>query len=108
MKFLAVPTMAIPIYMVNHSGYRWSDYIGPCITLLDVAAFSTCALGASALFDLISDDSIRPLYLVHHLVMVFAIQGTGALIMNLPADNEPRILEVFQAIKVGLAWGKHE
>ncbi|KAL5333095.1 hypothetical protein BJX70DRAFT_403920 [Aspergillus crustosus] len=104
MKFVAVPTMALPIYLVNFGGYRWSDNIAPYITLLDLTAFSGCSLGASALFDLSNDDSIRPLYVIHHLTMVFAIQGTGALIMSLPTNNERRILEIFQAFKAGLTW----
>ncbi|KAL4880254.1 hypothetical protein BJY04DRAFT_219257 [Aspergillus karnatakaensis] len=104
MKFLAVPTMMVSLSLVHLGGYRWSDYLAPYITVLDLTAFSGCCLGASALFDLIQDDNIRPLYIVHHLVMLLAMQGTGALIMTLPTDDERRIMETFQAFKFGTTW----
>ncbi|KAL4993627.1 hypothetical protein BDV10DRAFT_189818 [Aspergillus recurvatus] len=104
MKFVAVPTMIVPICMVNLGGYTWSASLEFGITLLDITGLSGCSLAASALFDLISDDGIRPLYIGHHLAMLLATHGTTALIMTLPANNELQVLEMFQAYKVGLTW----
>ncbi|KAL5042052.1 hypothetical protein BDW71DRAFT_217302 [Aspergillus fruticulosus] len=104
MKFVAVPTMVVPICMVNLGGYSWSASLQSGITLLDITGLSGCSLAASALFDLISDDGMRPLYIGHHVAMLLATHGTTALIMTLPANNELRVLEMFQAYKVGLTW----
>lgn len=105
MKSMAAPIMLISIFMVIHGGYTWSDSFGPCVTVFDTVSLSTCLLGASALFDMIYDEGLRPLYVWHHLVMLLAIQGTLALIMSLTTSNEARLLATFEAIKVGLTWG---
>lgn len=105
MKSMAAPIMITSISMVIHGGYAWSDSFGPGVTVFDTVSLSTCLLGASALFDLIYDESLRPLYVWHHLVMLLATQGTPALIMSLPTRNEARLLATFEAIKVGLTWG---
>ncbi|KAL4747961.1 hypothetical protein BDW72DRAFT_196245 [Aspergillus terricola var. indicus] len=96
--------MIIPICIVNLGGYTWSASLKPGITLLDLTSLSGCSLAASALFDLIFDDGIRPLYIGHHLAMLLATHGTTALIMTLPTDNKLRVLGMFQAYKVGLTW----
>ncbi|OJJ60294.1 hypothetical protein ASPSYDRAFT_55908 [Aspergillus sydowii CBS 593.65] len=98
--------MIISIFMVIHGGYTWSDSFGPGVTVFDTVSLSTCLLGASALFDMIYDESLRPLYVWHHLVMLLAIQGTLALIMSLTTSNEARLLATFEAIKVGLTWAQ--
>lgn len=105
MKSLATPIMITSIFAVIQDGYAWSDSFGPGVTVLDTVSLSTCLLGASALFDLIYDESLRPLYVCHHLAMLLAIQGTPALIMSLPTSNEAQLLATFEAIKVGLTWG---
>ncbi|OJI99632.1 hypothetical protein ASPVEDRAFT_128983 [Aspergillus versicolor CBS 583.65] len=97
--------MITSIFAVIQDGYAWSDSFGPGVTVLDSVSLSTCLLGASALFDLIYDESLRPLYVCHHLAMLLAIQGTPALIMSLPTSNETQLLATFEAIKVGLTWG---
>ncbi|KAL4972870.1 hypothetical protein BDW66DRAFT_169171 [Aspergillus desertorum] len=104
MKFVAVPTMILPICMVNLGGYTWSASLEPGVTLLEITSLSGCSLAASALFDLVTDDGIRPLYIGHHLAMLLATHGTTALIMTLPTNNEVRVLEIFQAYKIGLTW----
>ncbi|KAL4734275.1 hypothetical protein BDV11DRAFT_212952 [Aspergillus similis] len=106
MKFVAVPTMIIPLCIVNLGGYTWSASLKPGFTLLDLTSLSGCSLAASALFDLVFDDGIRPLYISHHLAMLIATHGTTALIMTLPTDNKLRVLGMFQAYKVGLTWGR--
>jgi hypothetical protein len=106
MKFVAVPTMIIPLCIVNLGGYTWSATLEPGVTLLDLTSLSGCSLAASALFDLVFDDGIRPLYIGHHLAMLLATHGTTALIMTLPINNKMRMLGLFQAYKVGLTWGR--
>ncbi|KAL6229725.1 hypothetical protein BDW75DRAFT_234978 [Aspergillus navahoensis] len=96
--------MIVPICMVNLGSHSWSTSSEFGITLLDITSLSGCSLAASALFDLILDDGIRPLYIGHHLTMLLATHGTTALIMTLPANNELRLLEMLQAYKVGLTW----
>ncbi|KAL4757266.1 uncharacterized protein BDW70DRAFT_153472 [Aspergillus foveolatus] len=96
--------MIIPLCIVNLGGYTWSASLEPGVTLLDLTSLSGCSLAASALFDLVFDDGIRPLYIGHHLAMLLATHGTTALIMTLPTNNKLRMLGIFQAYKVGLTW----
>lgn len=107
MSSMAAPSIAIPISMVLWGEYTWLDSFGTGITLADMAIVPVVAFPAWAVFDLIYSEKLPPLYIMHHLGIVLAMEGTATMIMNLPTNDESRVVYMSQALQVITIWGKH-
>ncbi|KAJ5085563.1 hypothetical protein N7532_010334 [Penicillium argentinense] len=106
MKTFAFIFMGTPAYLHTVGGYTWSDPAWiPGPTLGDMCTVSVMAFGALGIFDLIYDEHLGLVYLVHHMAMLACIPGFFAALMTLPLPLSPAsLVRLGVYCQVSLTW----
>lgn len=96
-----------PAFMVALKSKEWSDPYsqGSNITLGEVAFFSIMITAGFHLFELIFDQSLKPLLIIHHLGSIMVIHGFLPALMSLPKAQNMELNRAISMANVTLYWG---
>lgn len=96
-----------PALMVAFANKNWFDPYshGSDFTLGDMAFISVMITSAFHLFELIFDQSIKPLMVLHHLGSIFIIQGFLPVAIGLPKTKYLELNGALGMMNVALYWG---
>ncbi|RAK73799.1 uncharacterized protein BO72DRAFT_451326 [Aspergillus fijiensis CBS 313.89] len=109
MKVWGFVFIAVPSYRIIVQGQYWDEQgLVPGMTLADMATTSVMAFGALGLFDLIYSESLRPIYLLHHLGTLVFLHGYLYMVMSLPTAPEKSaegLERLALLVQICLTWG---
>lgn len=105
-SFLLISKPALMVAFRNKAWYEPYSQ-GSNFTLGDATFFSVMITAAFHLFELIFDQSLKPLLVVHHLGSLFIIQGFIPTVMGLPQTEYLQLNNALGMLNVTLYWGMY-
>lgn len=96
-----------PTIMVAFANKNWFDPYsqGSDLSLGDTAFISVMITSAFHLFELIFDQTLKPLLVLHHLGSIFIIQGFLPAAIGLRQSNYLELNGALAMMNVALYWG---